>query len=162
MAVNRYSDHVLVVPEDDANRQLANGFITHFSVKPRAIQVLNPEGGWLKVLSKFQNLLIEDLRNYPKMHLVLLVDFDNDYQGRIQQFKQECPQELCDRFYVLGVRSEPESIKRAMAKSYETIGHLLVDDCRGNANTHWSHSELQHNLGEIARLNASVSPFLFK
>ncbi len=162
MAVNRYSDHILVVPEDDANRQLANGFITHFSVKPRAIQVLNPEGGWLKVFSRFQSSLIDDLRNYPKMHLVLLVDFDNDYQNRIQQFKNECPTELCDRFYILGAKSEPESIKKAMSKNYEAIGNLLVEDCRANVNTYWSHTELDHNSGEIARLNKSVSSFLFK
>jgi hypothetical protein len=27
MSVNKYHPHVLVLPEDDANRQLANGFL---------------------------------------------------------------------------------------------------------------------------------------
>jgi hypothetical protein len=29
MAVNRYKPHIYVVPEDDANRQIANGFLLH-------------------------------------------------------------------------------------------------------------------------------------
>jgi hypothetical protein len=29
MSANKYKPHVVVLPEDDANRQLANGFLTH-------------------------------------------------------------------------------------------------------------------------------------
>ena len=38
--MNRYKPHVLVVPEDDANRQLANGFLQNPALNLRAIQVL--------------------------------------------------------------------------------------------------------------------------
>jgi hypothetical protein len=48
MSVNKYEDHVLVLPEDDANRQIANGFILNSNVKERAIQVLPIADGWDK------------------------------------------------------------------------------------------------------------------
>ena len=42
MSVNVYNPHVLVLPEDDANRQIANGFLLEPSIKHRNIQVLTP------------------------------------------------------------------------------------------------------------------------
>ena len=40
MSVNVYKPHVLVLPEDDANREIANGFLLAPSLKLRNIQVL--------------------------------------------------------------------------------------------------------------------------
>ncbi len=54
MSVNRYQAHVFVLPEDDANSQMANGF--HLQVEParlRRMRVLQVAGGWLKVLEQF-------------------------------------------------------------------------------------------------------------
>ena len=31
MSIDRYADHVFVIPEDDANRQIANGFCLDLS-----------------------------------------------------------------------------------------------------------------------------------
>ena len=45
MSVNRHKPHLLVLPEDDANRQLARGFELELST--RQFQVLQPAGGWL-------------------------------------------------------------------------------------------------------------------
>lgn len=56
MRLNKYRPHLLVLPEDDANRQIANGFILHPNVNSRAIQVLPPSGGWRKVLEDFRNV----------------------------------------------------------------------------------------------------------
>jgi hypothetical protein len=50
MSVDKYSPHVLVLPEDDANRQLANGF--HLNTdwnRSRQMQVLAAAGGRTKV-----------------------------------------------------------------------------------------------------------------
>jgi hypothetical protein len=44
MSVNKYQPHILVLPEDDANRQLANGFVLDQSVATRNIQVLEEVG----------------------------------------------------------------------------------------------------------------------
>ncbi len=48
MSVNKYLPHVFVLPEDDANRQLASGF--HLQVpwdRQRQMQVLS-SGWWLE------------------------------------------------------------------------------------------------------------------
>jgi hypothetical protein len=47
--IHRYKPHVLVLPEDDRNRQLANGFLLHPSLSAQ-IQVLVEVGGWGKLL----------------------------------------------------------------------------------------------------------------
>jgi len=39
MSVNVYKPHVLVLPEDDADRQIATGFLLDPSLKPRNIQI---------------------------------------------------------------------------------------------------------------------------
>lgn len=45
MSVNRYQPHVLVLPEDDANRQLANGFVLDLDATVLTrIQVLEEVG----------------------------------------------------------------------------------------------------------------------
>ena len=53
MSVNRYLPHVLALPEDDANRQLANGFLLDQYVSTHKIQVLPEVGGWTQVLELF-------------------------------------------------------------------------------------------------------------
>lgn len=45
MSVNFYKPHVLVLPEDDANRQIAIGFLLDPGLKQRNIQILTPSGG---------------------------------------------------------------------------------------------------------------------
>ena len=45
MSVNVYKPHLLVLPEDGANRQMANGFLFDDRVIPRNIQVLQEAGG---------------------------------------------------------------------------------------------------------------------
>jgi hypothetical protein len=48
MTVNRKRPHVFVIPEDDANRQLANAFVLEVD-HDRQIMVLKEAGGWLSV-----------------------------------------------------------------------------------------------------------------
>ena len=48
--MNKYVECVYVIPEDDADRQIADGFVLHPRVKEAPIQVLPPAGGWPKVL----------------------------------------------------------------------------------------------------------------
>lgn len=76
MSVNKYKEHVFVLPEDDANRQMANGFLLHPDVNPRAIQILNEVGGWTKVRDTFVDTHLPQLENLPKRHLILLIDLD--------------------------------------------------------------------------------------
>jgi hypothetical protein len=53
MSLNNYLPHLLVIPEDDANRDIVTGFINHVSVNSRKIKVENVAGGWKKASDKF-------------------------------------------------------------------------------------------------------------
>ena len=68
MSVNKYQPHVLVLPEDDANRQLANGF--HLQVawtRQRQMQVLPVAGGWNEVLNLFKSEHVLEMDRCPKL-----------------------------------------------------------------------------------------------
>lgn len=43
-----------MLPEDDANRQIANGFLLNPNLNIRAIRILTPSGGWLKAIDSFK------------------------------------------------------------------------------------------------------------
>ncbi|HRI43685.1 MAG TPA: hypothetical protein PLL78_07365 [Fimbriimonadaceae bacterium] len=45
MSVNKHRPHLFVVPEDDACRQLANGFLLEPEVNQRQIQIEDVAGG---------------------------------------------------------------------------------------------------------------------
>jgi hypothetical protein len=78
MSVNKYRSHVLVLPEDDANRQIANGFLLDESLNGRAIQVLRSPGGWSKVRDEFVRTHVAEMDRNTLRYMVLLVDFDQD------------------------------------------------------------------------------------
>lgn len=94
--MNRYKPHVLVVPEDDANRQLANGFLQNPALNLRAIQVLPPAGGWVKVLNNLLNDYRAMLGEFPECHLVLLIDFDGHVEARLARFKDSLSAKVRD------------------------------------------------------------------
>ena len=76
MSINKYKPHIWVIPEDDANRQLANGFVQHHSIDIRAIEIDAPAGGWEDVLKLFEREFVQYLHNNQLAHVVMLVDFD--------------------------------------------------------------------------------------
>ena len=82
MSSNKYEPHLLVLPEDDANRQLADGFMLDPNCNYRAIQVLNVAGGWGKVIDIFKNDYLPRMRVYPKRRIILLMDFDDKPEDR--------------------------------------------------------------------------------
>jgi hypothetical protein len=129
VSVNKYKPHVWVVPEDDANRQLANGFLLHPRLDCTAIQVLPPPGGWPKVLDAADRVHTAELRKYTLRQLVLLVDFDSKGDSRLQQFRDVFPDDVRSRVYVLGTREEPESLKADLGQSFENLGRQLADSC---------------------------------
>lgn len=161
MSVNLYKSHVMVLPEDDANRQLANGFMQDPALNVRAIQVLPIAGGWAKVRDELVRSQVPQLRKYPERHLVLLIDFDEQVADRGQAFQHAVPVDLRDRVYLLGTRDEPEPLRKDCGVSLEKVGEKLASACAGDETGLWGHAMLAHNQSELERLKQNVKPFLF-
>lgn len=147
--MNKYRPHILVLPEDDADRELANGFV--LELNSRNIQVLPPVGGWKKVLDDFDKKRVSGMRNYPLRRIVLLMDFD-DQINRLSEIESQIPDDLKERVYVLGVLSEPEKLRSDINKSFEEIGEALANDCFNNTNKLWGHDLLKHNKANLERI----------
>jgi len=160
MSVNKYAPHIVLLPEDDANRQIANGFLLGSNLNSRSVQILPPARGWLKVLNAFTKVHVPKMRQVPNRMVVLLIDFDRK-EDRFTDVGKEIPEDVKDRVFVLGVLSEPEELKRDTGKSFEDIGKILAKDCSENTNELWKHDLLKHNETELERMILSVKPFLF-
>lgn len=161
MTVNAYRPHVLVLPEDDANRQIANGFMLDAKLNRRVIQVLPIARGWLKVVEKFNDKYVAEMRTLTERRTILLVDFDNIAVDRKRLLDSKIPGDIRHRVFVLGVVSEPEKLTAATKKTFETIGATLAQECAANQQSFWKHDLLKHNEPELKRLIEDVRPFLF-
>ncbi|MEH2415157.1 hypothetical protein [Nostoc sp.] len=160
MSINNERPHIFVLPEDDANRQIANGFILDLNLNSSAIRVLPVARGWKNVVKKFTNDYASTMRQHPHRMIALLIDFD-EYEDRLIYVKNQIPDDLKNRVFVLGVLSEPERLKRDINKDFEKIGEALAKDCSDNTNELWGHHLLKHNKTELDRMISSVKPFLF-
>jgi len=159
--MNRYLPHVYIIPEDDRDRQLADGFIFYDQVNALRVQVMPPPGGWARVLNTFKDEYIRRLRGDLMGHVVMLIDFDGDYTNRRKEFEDAIPDDLKNRVFVVGSKETPELLKRAMAKNYEQIGAMLAEDCFDNTVHNWNHDHLIHNEPDRRQLVDIVKPILF-
>ncbi len=160
MSLNKYQPHLLVLPEDDANRQIARGFILNPNLNTRLIQILPPVGGWGRVVETFLTVSAPSMRQFPKRMVVLLMDFD-DRERRRSDVERQIPADLKERVFILGVQSEPEKLKMTTEKTFEKIGEALAADCADSNCRLWEHDLLKHNKAELDRMVLSVRPFLF-
>lgn len=161
MSCNKNKPHILVLPEDRANRQIANGFILDLNLNDRSIQILPPAGGWKRVVDAFKDVHARNLEKYSERRIVLLIDFDRQFKGRFNRIQKVIPRELSKRVFVLGVLSEPEDLRINIRKSFEDIGKALSEDCVEDTRNLWGHDFLRHNEPELERMISSVKPFLF-
>jgi len=160
VSVNKYQPHVFVLPEDDANLRLANGFHLQIALsRQRQMQVLPVAGGWNEVLSLFRSEHVMEMDRCPTRFMVLLIDFDGN-EDRLENAKAAIPENLADRVFILGALSEPEALKADLG-AYEAIGLGMADDCCNGTETIWGHHLLRHNAGELDRLRQHVRPVLF-
>lgn len=157
MSANQYLPHLLVIPEDDANRDIVNGFRSHLSVKSRQIQVENVAGGWGKALELFVDAHAEPMRHgrLKARHILILIDLDGR-TNRIEEARQKVPADLTDRVFIMGSLQTPEKLAAALGISKEKIGEALTDECLGDRSNVWSDSQLRHNLPELKRMQASI------
>jgi hypothetical protein len=158
MSVNKYQPHVLVLPEEDANRQLANGFLLDPFLSIRKIQVLEEVGGWNEVLDRFRSDHVVGLDRYPHRYMVLLIDFDGR-DDRLSNVKAAIPNHLTDRVFILGVWTEPEALRHASLGSYESIGLKLAQDCREETETTWGHNLLRTIQANLTVFAGALSRF---
>lgn len=158
--MNKEVPHVLVLPEDDANRQLANGFRLDPLLDDRRMQILQVAGGWGEVLDRFKEDHVPEMDKYATRFMVLLVDFDNK-ENRLDMVKTVIPDRLKERVFILGAWSQPERLRQALG-SYESIGLKMAKDCRDGTEETWTHNLLRHNAGELDRLREHVRPILFE
>ncbi|HEX7287359.1 MAG TPA: hypothetical protein VF532_14325 [Candidatus Angelobacter sp.] len=153
MSVNKDLPHVLVLPEDDANRQIAAGF--HLEInwdRQRQMQVLPEAGGWTHVIDSFLADHVVAMNRYPARLMVLLIDCDGDGQ-RLGRAKARVPGQLTERVFVLGALTEPEALKANLGH-YEVIGKSMARDCREGTEVVWGHDLLrtmQRNLTAYGR-----------
>jgi hypothetical protein len=63
--------------------------------------------------------------------------------------------------FILGVRSEPEALKRIVGASLEDIGSKLATECREGERRIWANDLLKINASELDRLQQIVCGFLF-
>ena len=160
MSVNKYLPHVLVIPEDDANRQLALCFLDHEAVEARVVGLEKPAGGWAKVLELFEAVYLPMLNNSRNAHVIMLIDFDQQ-EDRRPRFDAKIPDDLRDRVFVIGSQDTPESLRSALSMTWEKIGAELAQDCFNNEFKLWAHPHLSHNAKELERLVEVVRPILF-
>jgi hypothetical protein len=149
-----------VLPEDDANRQLAKGFLLDQYLLNWKIQVLEEAGGWIKVLDRFKSDHVVGMNRFSSRFMVLLIDFDGD-EARLTRAKADIPNHLTERVFILGALTKPEALRQASLGSYDEIGLAMAKDCREGTDTIWSHELLRHNSSELDRLREHVRPILF-
>jgi hypothetical protein len=163
MSVNKFRPHVFLIPEDDADRQLAIGFLGHFAVDDRVVDMRDPAGGWIKVLDVFEEEYLMKLRGSDKAHLVMLIDFDDkDIAGRRDLFEQRIPDDVKPRVFVIGSKVDPEALQRELGMTREQIGKALAEDCLKKDFELWRHAHLVHNGSELERMSQVVKPILFQ
>ncbi|KAM3090093.1 hypothetical protein ACKFKG_30770 [Phormidesmis sp. 146-35] len=92
--------------------------------------------------------------------IALLIDFDED-ENRLNYVKEQIPENVESRVFVLGVLSEPEKLRSDIKKSFEGIGEALAKDCSSEENKVCGHDLLKANKTELDRIVLSVKPFLF-
>jgi len=153
--------HIYLIPEDGADREIANGFKNNLRVNNNQIKVMPEAGGWRKVLSTFVEEYIPKLKSNKFAHVIMLIDFDGKYAAQRANFEKEIPNDLKDRVFVVGVKQNPEELKKELGEKFEQIGSLLADDCFAGTETTWGHEHLRHNDPDRLRLINVVRPILF-
>jgi len=163
VSVNHYLPHVFVLPEDDANSRLADGFHDEVEwTRYRQMQVLRVAGGRERVLELFKAQHVKGMDRFTKRFVVLLTDFDGD-EDWLEHARAAIPEHLTDRVFILGSRTNPEALKIALGLGFcEPIGSALAKDCRDDSYTSWAHDLLRHNAVELDRLRDHVRPILFQ
>lgn len=166
---DKYQNHLIIIPEDDHNRQIINGFVDSYYVpilNQRRIQVVGNAGGWDEAVKKFEKEYLPEMGKYSNRHVLIVLDFDGMPFERLAAVKKRIPSDCADRVFFLGTKDEPKDLKAAhkLKFTYEEIGRKLAEDFVSNGTTMddlWQDEHLVHNLDELGRLCGRVRGFIF-
>jgi hypothetical protein len=159
MSVNKYRPHILVLPEDEATRQMANGFYQNIPDQ-RYTQILPVAGGCDHVVDCFKSDYMSSMEAYENRHFVLVIDFDKR-PNRLQHIKTQIDQRIMSRVFILGAFLEAEDLRRSVGENLETIGLLLAQDCQNQTMNTWKTPLFDHLQDEIERARLTLRPLIF-
>lgn len=158
MSADKYKNHIIIIIEDDKNRQIVNGFTQNLNiVNSRQIETY-VAGGWPNVKKMFIEVYEKRMTTTPYMYLVLVADFDNK-EDRYDAIFRVVPDALKDRVMLVGARGEPEDI--TWSSKLETLGRELAEACFRNEEGRWGSEHLCHNLPERERVGNKMRSILF-
>ena len=158
MSINKYTPHVIILPEDDANRQIAVGFA--IQCKSKQLRIEKEIGGWAKVVDRFLSNYVGTMRDFPGRNVILLIDCDGQPE-RIADIRAKIPQDVEGRTFVLGCLSEPEDLKKGGLGSFENIGLSIAEECNGSGAGLWDNALLSHNAAELGKLRTAACGILW-
>ena len=107
---------------------------------------------------RFEVEILPKLPTYPHRLVLLLIDCDACIE-RLQELRESVPADFASRVFVLGVRTEPERLRRELG-SFTTIGESIADHCNAGSEQLWEHPLLAHNLPEVRRLRLAAGKLL--
>jgi hypothetical protein len=152
LAINKYQPHLIVIPEDDANRQIAVEFAA--GCQTNRLRVDTVGGGWTRTVDLFLRDYAEDMRRFTGRSIVLIVDSDGK-PDRISTIKEGIPEDIASRVFVIGCFDEPEKMRTDLG-SFETIGRTMAKECIEGIDSIWKSDHLRHNSGEMNRLKIQM------
>jgi hypothetical protein len=169
MSVNNYQPHIIVVAEDDANRDIAHGFIRSSSIPSfnygkitvLSKKIIGNKAGWQKIIDWFVDNKLQEMKKFKERIIIFLIDFDKKAQGtqdRLAYFKTKIPEDLQERMFLLGSLKEAEDLKRELGAN---LGENLAKDCKEKTRIYWEHPLLKHNLPELNRMHDIIYPIIF-
>lgn len=162
MSANKYTQHLIVIPEDQAVRDMVNGFSTLLEINERQFYVYDLARGWERGKETLLKLSKGYMREYPSSYALLIVDFDrNAHRG--SEIKNQIPEEVRDRVFVVGVLNEPVNLKNSTGMKFEQLGLQIAEGCKDSNIDFWERQELlAHNVDEIRRLSKAVRNLFFR
>jgi hypothetical protein len=161
VSYNKFNDHIVVLPEDDAIRQIAVEFQRSVGIRDRFVTVEMPLGGWEKVRDRFATEWKRRLNASPKLRIVMLVDFDRDMDRRLG-FEEVIGESLRNRAFVIGWPDNAEALRVSLNKSLGLIGKDAAESCVSNNPDFWQHERLRNNVDTVKQIRSEVQAFLFE
>lgn len=171
MSINRQQEHVIFFGEDEATRDLAQGFVESAKINELRCDVWHTFGtGWQSTVEAIE---LVNMVRYPLTRLVLVIDLDRKGVHHIDKIKREIAESpFKDRVYVIGGAKDVQALQRAFVAansigkmSEQDTGRKIADECFKDESCIegvWANPELVGNVAELVRLCRDAKDIIFK